>query len=151
MPSSTPSFGQRIAPWLLAFTLALALLQAYRMNPVEEFRIGTGRREAIPPCRTNPIQIFDAPAPAVSPDLCWAHAGDRVIWTFPNNPDRVFHVHMSPHPFTGSPGDAFEADSTKGVIGFDPVRVASDYTVYKYMITYDEGKKKIDPHVVIMK
>jgi len=151
MPSGSSGFGQRIAPWLLAITLALALFQAYRMNPVEEFHIGGARREAIPPCRTNPIQIFDAPIPAVSPDLCWAHAGDRVIWIFPNNPDRAFHVHMSPHPFSAGQGTAFEADSTRGVVVSDPVRVPSDYTVYKYVITYDGGKKKIDPHVVIMK
>jgi len=151
MPSGSTGFGQRIAPWLLAITLALALLQAYRINPVEEFHVGVGRREAIPACRTNPIQIFDAPSPAVSPDLCWAHAGDRVIWIFPNNPDRVFHVHMSPQPFTANPATPFDADSARGVLVSDPVRLASDYTVYKYAITYDEGKKKIDPHVVIMK
>lgn len=151
MPSSSSGLAQRIAPWLLAITLAVALLQAYRMNPVEDFHIGAERRDAIPPCRTNPIQIFDAPAPAVSPDLCWAHAGDRVIWTFPNNPDRVFHVHMSPQPFTSHAGAAFEADSTKGVVVSDPVRSSSEYLVYKYVVTYDGGKKQIDPHVIIMK
>jgi hypothetical protein len=151
MPSGSSGLGQRIAPWLLAITLALALLQAYRMNPVEEFRIGVEHREAIPPCRTNPIQIFDAKNPAVSPDLCWAHTGDRVIWTFPNNPDRVFHVHMSPHPFTANAAGAFEADSTRGVVVSDPVRASSGYLVFKYEVTYDGGKKRIDPHVIIMK
>jgi hypothetical protein len=151
MPSGSSGLAQRIAPWLLAITLALALFQAYRMNPVEEFRIGVEHRDAIPPCRTNPIQIYDAPTPVVSPDMCWAKAGDRVIWTFPNNSDRIFHVHMSPHPFTANAGAAFEADSTKGVVVSDPVHPASDYTVYKYVVTYDGGKKKIDPHVVIMK
>ncbi len=153
MPSGSGGLAQRIAPWLLAITLALALLQAYRMNPVDEFRIGIEHRDAIPPCRTNPIQIFDAATPAVSPDVCWAKSGDRVIWTFPNNPDRPFHVHMSPSPFAGKPGEekTFEADSTKGVVVSDPVRPASDYTVYKYEVTYDGGNKKIDPHVVIMK
>ncbi len=151
MPSGSSGLGQRIAPWLLAVTLALALLQAYRMNPVEEFHIGSGRREAIPPCRTNPIQIFDAPTPAVAPDVCWAHAGDRVIWTFPNNPDRVFHVHMSPNPFTSDGGVSYEMDSTKGVVVSDPVRAGSDYAVYKFVVTYDGGKKKIDPHLIIMK
>ena len=151
MPSGSSGLGQRIAPWLLAITLALALLQAYRMAPIEEFRIGVERRDAIPPCRTNPIRIYDAATPAVSPDLCWAHAGDRVIWTFPNNPDRTFHVHMSPHPFTAGAGAPFEADSSKGVVVSDPVRAPSEYTVYKYVITFDGGKKRIDPHVVIMK
>jgi len=83
--------------------------------------------------------------------LCWAHSGDRVIWTFPNNPDRIFHVHMSPHPFTTGVGAPFEADSAKGVIVSDPVRAVGDYTVYKYVLTYDGGKKRIDPHVIIMK
>jgi hypothetical protein len=151
MASGSSGLSQRIAPWLLAITLALALLQAYRMNPVEEFHIGVEHRDAIPPCRTNPIQIFDAATPVVSPDLCWAKAGDRVIWTFPNNSERSFHVHMSPHPFTGNGGGAFEADSTKGVVVSDPVHPSGDYLVYKYVITYDGGKKKIDPHVVILK
>jgi hypothetical protein len=149
--SDAPSFSQRIAPWLLAITLALALLQAYRLNPVEEFRAGPERRDVIPPCRTNPIRIYDAPAPAVTPDICWAHAGDRVIWTFPNNPDRVFHVHMLPHPFTTSMGAAFEADSAKGVVVSDPVRATGEYVVYKYVVTYDGGTKKIDPNVIVMK
>jgi hypothetical protein len=151
MSSASPGFAQRIAPWLLAITLALALLQAYRMNPVEDLHIGTERRDAVPTCRTNPIQIYDAPTPAVTPDICWAHAGDRVIWIFPNNPDRTFHVHMVPHPFTTNLGAAFDADSTKGVVVSDPVGTTGAYTVYKYVITYDGGKKKIDPHVIIMK
>jgi len=151
MPSDSSGLAQRIAPWLLAITLALALLQAYRMNPVEELRIGVEHRDAIPPCRTNPIQIFDAATPAVSPDVCWAKAGDRVFWTFPNNPSRVFHVHMSPHPFTANAGAAFEADSEKGVVVSAPVRSTGDYTVYKYVVTFDDGKKKIDPHVIVMK
>jgi len=153
MPSGSPGLAQRIAPWLLAITLAMALLQAYRMNPVEEIRIGVEHRDAIPPCRTNPIQIFDAATPAVSPDVCWAKAGDRVIWTFPNNPNRSFHVHMSPSPFANKSGQegAFEADSTNGVVVSDPVRQARDYTVYKYVVTFDDGRKRIDPHVVIMK
>jgi len=151
MPTSSSGLAQRIAPWLLAVTLALALFQAYRVNPVEEFPIGGTRREAIPPCRTNPIQIYDAERPVVAPDLCWAHTGDRVIWIFPNNADRVFHVHMSPNPFTSNAEGAFEADSSKGVVVSDPVRAGSDYVVYKYVVTYDGGKKRIDPHVVIMK
>jgi hypothetical protein len=151
MPSGSSGLAQRIAPWLLAITLAMALLQAYRMNPVEELHIGLERRDAIPPCRTNPIQIYDAPAPAVSPDICWAHSGDRVIWTFPNNPDRSFHIHMSPHPFAMNVGAPFEADSTKGVVVSDPVRAIGVYMVYKYVVSYDGGTKKIDPHVIIMK
>jgi len=151
MPSGSPDWGERIAPWLLAITLALALFQAYRMNPIEELHIGAEHRDAIPPCRTNPIRIYEAPTPVVSPDLCWAHSGDRVIWTFPNNPDRAFHVHMSPHPFITGVGAPFEADSAKGVIVSDPVRAVGDYTVYKYVLTYDGGKKRIDPHVIIMK
>ena len=71
MPSGSPGLAQRIAPWLLAITLAMALLQAYRMNPVEEFRIGIEHRDAIPPCRTNPIQIFDAATPAVLGEGPW--------------------------------------------------------------------------------
>ena len=151
MPSGSPGLSQRIAPWLLAITLALALLQAYRMNPIEELHIGAERRDAVPPCRTNPIQIFDAATPAVSPDICWAHAGERIIWTFPNNPDRVFHVRMTPHPFSTGVGAPFEADSTKGVVVSAPVLASGQYTVYKYEVTYDGGKKKIDPHVIIMK
>jgi hypothetical protein len=151
MASGSPSLSQRIAPWLLAITLALALFQAYRMNPVEEFHIGSEHRDAIPPCRTNPIQIFDAATPVVSPDICWAKAGDHVIWIFPNNPDRVFHVHMLPHPFTANAGAAFEADSANGVLVSAPVHPAGDYVVYKYVVTFDGGKKKIDPHVVVMR
>jgi len=151
MPTGSSGLSQRIAPWLLAVTLALALFQAYRMNPIEEFHFGIEHRDAIPPCRTNPIQIFDAANPVVSPDLCWAKAGDRVIWTFPNNPDRIFHVHMSPHPFAANTGAAFEADSTKGVVVSDPVHPVGEYTVYKYVVTYDGGKKRIDPHIVILK
>jgi hypothetical protein len=151
MPSGSSGLSQRIAPWLLAIALALALFQAYRMNPVEEFHIGVEHRDAIPPCRTNPIQIFDAVTPAVSPDLCWAKPGDRVIWTFPNNPERSFHVHMSPHPFTTKEGAPFDADSTKGVVISDPVHAAGDYTIYKYVVSYDGGTKRIDPHVVVLK
>jgi hypothetical protein len=151
MASGSSGFAQRIAPWLLAITLALALLQAYRMNPLEDLHIGVEHRDAIPPCRTNPIQIFDAVNPTVSPDICWAHAGDRVIWTFPNDPEASFHVHMSPHPFTAHSGAPFEADSEKGVVVSDPVRSSGEYTVYKYVISYDSGKKRIDPHVIIMK
>ena len=151
MDSYSSGLAQRIAPWLLAIALAMALLQAYRMNPVEELHIGVEHRDAVPPCRTNPIQIFDAATPAVSPDICWAKAGDRVIWTFPNNPDRPFHVHMSPQPFTANPSGAFDAYSSKGVVVSDPVRPTTDYTVFKYVLSYDGGKKRIDPHVVILK
>jgi len=151
MGSGSAGLAQRIAPWLLAITLALALLQAYRMSPIEDLRIGVEHRDAIPPCRTNPIQIFDVATPAVSPDICWVHAGDRVIWMFPNNPEGTFHVHMSPHPFMPNPGAPFEADSTKGVVVSDPVRATGEYTVYKYVISFDGGKKRIDPHVIVMK
>jgi len=151
MESGSSGLSQRIAPWLLAITLALALFQAYRMNPVEEFRIGVERRDAVPPCRTNPIQVFDAPSPTVSPDICWAHPGDRVIWVFANHRDKAFHVHMSPSPFAGAEGVPFEADSTNGVVVSYPVKAAGAYTVYKYVITYDGGAKQIDPHVIIMK
>jgi len=121
------------------------------MNPMEELRIGAERRDAVPPCRTNPIQIYDAPTPAVTPDICWAHADDRVIWIFPNNSARAFHVHMSPHPFTTNAGAPFEADSANGVVVSDPVKATGEYTIYKYVVTYDGGRKKIDPHVIIMK
>ncbi len=151
MSNGSSGFAQRYAPWLLALTLTIALWMAYQTVPLEEFAGGTVRHEAIPACRTNPAQIFDAATPTVAPDLCWAHAKDRMIWTFPNNSARLFHVHMSPHPFTTNPAAPFEADSVNGVVVSDPVRPHSDYTVYKYTITYDNGKKKVDPHVIIMK
>jgi hypothetical protein len=150
MSNGSSGFSQRFAPWLLAITLTIALWLAYSTTPIEEFG-GIVRHDAIPACRTNPAQIFDAATPTVSPDLCWAHANDRLIWTFPNNTARLFHVHMSPHPFLANQGKPFEADSSNGVVVSDPIRPHSEYTVYKYAITYDSGKKKLDPHVIVMK
>ena len=151
MPRESGGFGERIAPWLLTIALAGALYLAYRTDPLENLHFGVIHHDAIPPCRTNLIQIFDAPSPTVSPDLCWAHPGDRIIWTFPNHPDRPFHVHMAPHPFAVGTAPPFEADSVKGVVVSEPVRVTNDYAVYKYLITYDGGSKRVDPHVLIMK
>jgi hypothetical protein len=151
MPPESGRLGERIAPWTLAIALAAALYLAYRTNPLEDLHLGIVHHDAIPPCRTNLIQIFDAPVPTVTPDLCWAHLGDRIIWTFPNHADRPFHVHMSPHPFAEGPAPPFEADSEKGVVVSQPVRVSSDYVIYKYLITYDGGKKRLDPHILIMR
>jgi len=151
MPRESGGLGERIAPWLLTIALTAALYLAYRTNPLEELHLGGIHHEAIPPCRTNLIQIFDAPAPTVAPDLCWAHPGDRIIWTFPSHPELPFHVHMSPHPFAAAPAPPFEADSTRGIVVSEPVRVNADYVVYKYVISYDGGKKRVDPHVLIMK
>jgi hypothetical protein len=151
MAVSAPGFAQRIAPWLLAVTLAVALWIAYRNGPPDELLGGGVRHDVIPACKTNPIQVFDAAIPTVSPDLCWAHSGDRIIWTFPNNPTRVFHVHMSPHPFTSGVGAPFEADSVKGVIVSDPLRQQSDYIVYKYALTYDGGNKRVEAQILLMK
>jgi len=151
MPRESGGLGERIAPWLLTMALAVALYLAYRTNPLEELPLGIVHHEVIPPCRTNLIQIYDAPAPTVTPDLCWAHPGDRIIWIFPNHADKPFHVHMSPHPFAEPPAPPFEADSVKGVVVSEPVRVSSNYVIYKYVVTYDGGKKRVDPHVLIMK
>lgn len=151
MPREPGGLGERIAPWLLTIALAVALYLAYRTNPLEDLHFGGTHHDAIPACRTNLIQIFDAPIPTVAPDLCWAHTGDRIIWTFPNHEERPFHVHMSPHPFAEGNAPPFEADSVRGVVVSEPVRVRRDYAIYKYVITYDGGKKSIDPHVLIMR
>ena len=154
MPEGSAGLTQRMAPWLLAVTLAVALWMAYRNAPPEELFGGVVRHDLIPACKTNPIQLFDAATPTVSPDLCWAHGGDRVIWMFPNNSARVFHVRMAPHPFTVNPGSAFQGDSLRGVLVSDPVRPHTDIVIYKYIITFDGvggGTKKVEAQVLLMK